>query len=174
MSTTIKTPLPRFNVIAAMANDRVIGMGNAMPWHVPADLKRFKALTMGHRLIMGRKTFESIGRPLPGRETVVISRSGHGTAGVVWVKSLAEALALPAAPDQQVFVAGGGQIYALALSEFSSRISTMYLTLITLSVAGDAWFPAFDWAQWQIEKEEAHVHEATPPLSYRFIDLVPA
>jgi dihydrofolate reductase len=174
MSPTLKTPLPRFNVIAAMANDRVIGMGNAMPWHLPADLKRFKALTMGHRLIMGRKTYESIGRPLPGRETVVISRGDHATPGVVWVKSLAEALALPVAPNQKVFVAGGGQIYTQALTEFAAHISTMYLTLVALTVAGDAWFPAFDWTQWQIEKEEKHVHEATPPLSYRFLDFVHA
>jgi dihydrofolate reductase len=174
MSIVLKPPLARFNVIAAMANDRVIGMGNAMPWHLPADLKRFKALTMGHRLIMGRKTYESIGRPLPGRETVVISRGDHSTPGVVWVKSLADALALPVALNQNVFVAGGGQIYTQALAEFAPHVATMYLTLVALTVAGDAWFPEFDWAQWQIEKEEAHVHEATPPLSYRFIDLVRA
>jgi dihydrofolate reductase len=174
MSTTPNSPLPRFNVIAAMANDRVIGIGNALPWHIPADLKRFKALTLGHRLIMGRKTFESIGRPLPGRETIVISRSNHTLAGVRWVKSLAEGLALPTAPDQQVFVAGGGQIYTQALAEFAPHISTMYLTLVDLAVAGDAWFPAFDWAQWRVEKEESHYQEATPPLGYRFIDLVHA
>jgi dihydrofolate reductase len=174
MSTAPKTSLPRFNVIAAMADDRVIGAGNAMPWHLPADLKRFKALTMGHRLIMGRKTFESIGRPLPGRETVVISRGDHATPVVVWVKSLAEALALPTVPEQQVFVAGGGEIYAQALAEFAPQVSTMYLTMIALRVAGDAWFPAFDWAQWRIEKDETHVYEATPPLMYRWVDLVRA
>ncbi len=174
MSIKPPTPLPRFNVIAAMANDRVIGVGNAMPWHLPADMKRFKALTMGNRLIMGRKTFESIGKPLPGRETVVISRSQFALPGVVWAHSLAEALALPAAPDQHIFVAGGGQIYAQALSEFTPQILTMYLTVLDLHVAGDAWFPAFDWAQWRVANEETHQHAAQPPFSYRFVDLVHA
>lgn len=166
--------LQPFNVIAAMANNRVIGAGNAMPWHIPSDLKRFKALTMGHRLIMGRKTFESIGRPLPGRETVVISRTEGSHPGVLWVTSLAEALALPTASSQQIFVAGGGQIYAQALAEFAPYIATMHLTFIDHSVAGDAWFPQLDWAQWKIQHEETHRHEGVSAFNYRFVDLVRA
>ncbi len=169
----MRTPQP-FNVIAAMANNRVIGAANAMPWQLPSDLKRFKALTMGHRLIMGRKTFESIGRPLPGRETVVISRTESSRAGVVSVKSLAEALALPAAPSQQIFVAGGGQIYAQALAEFAPHIAIMYLTLIDHSVEGDAWFPVLDWTHWKIHHEESHRHDVAIAFNYRFVDLVRA
>lgn len=127
-----------WKAIAAMSLNRVIGAGNRIPWHLPEDLRWFKEVTWGGTLVMGRRTFESIGRPLPGRTTVVLSRSGWQQAGVRVVESLEAlvGLALPA----PVFVCGGAQIYALALP----RCEELYLTLVKREVPGDAFFPPFE------------------------------
>lgn len=124
--------------IAAMSENRVIGNGNRIPWHLPEDFKFFKATTMGHVLVMGRKTFESIGRPLPGRETIVLSRSGFAHPGVRAVSSLEQLPALVG--DRQVFVCGGAEIYRQALP----LCSDLYLTHVKRTVAGDAFFPPFE------------------------------
>jgi len=121
-----------------MSLNRVIGRGTEIPWHLPEDFKFFKQTTMGHVLVMGRKTFESIGRPLPGRETIVLSRAGFRHPGITSVVRLEE---LPAAsPERQVFICGGAQIYRQALP----LCGELYLTLVKREVCGDAWFPEFE------------------------------
>lgn len=127
-----------FKAIAAMAENRVIGNGNTIPWHLPEDFKFFKQTTMGHLLLMGRKTFESIGRPLPGRDTVVLSRSGFSHAGVGTVSNLD---ALETLPDERtVYVCGGAEIYQQMLP----KCSDLYLTHVKRMVEGDAFFPPFE------------------------------
>ena len=124
-------------IIAAMAANRVIGRGNTIPWHIPEELQWFKATTMGHVLIMGRKTYESIGRPLPGRTTIVISRDKNRCfPGCTTVQSLNQALDL-CAGREKVFIAGGAQIYALALP----LADTIILSVLGHEVAGDILFP---------------------------------
>ena len=125
------------SIIAAMTDNRVIGRDNAIPWHIPADMQRFRAITMGHPLIMGRKTFESIGRPLPGRKTVILTRiPDYRAEGSIVVHSLRKALDECAGADE-VFICGGGEVYREALP-LASRI---YLTVVHGEVAGDTLFP---------------------------------
>ena len=124
-------------IIAAMAANRVIGRDNTIPWHLPEELQWFKATTMGHVLIMGRKTHESIGRPLPGRSTIVISRNPDlCLPGCTTARSLDQALKLCSGRDK-VFIAGGAQIYALALP----LADTILLSVLNHEVAGDTFFP---------------------------------
>ena len=130
--------MKEFKAIAAMSLNRVIGRGNQIPWHLPEDFKWFKKMTTGNVVVMGRKTFESIGRPLPNRETIVVSRSGFSHPGVRTVGSLDE-VDLANEP-REVFICGGGQIYAQALD----RCSDLYLTLVKREVEGDAFFPEFE------------------------------
>lgn len=127
-----------WKAIAAMSLNRVIGARGRLPWHLPEDFRWFKQVTWGGTLIMGRRTFESIGRPLPGRTTVVLSRAGFEFPGVRTVDSL-EALVELALPEP-VFVCGGAQLYALALP----RCHELYLTLVRREVAGDVFFPPFE------------------------------
>lgn len=125
------------SLIAAMARNRVLGRDNALPWHIPADLRRFRDLTLGHPLIMGRKTYESIGTPLPGRQTIVVTRQeGYAVPGCVVAHSLQEALASAGGADE-LFICGGGELYAASLP-LAERI---YLTVVELEVAGDTFFP---------------------------------
>jgi len=124
-------------IIAAMAVNRVIGDKGVIPWHLPGELQWFKSTTMGHVLIMGRKTHESIGRPLPGRDTIVISRDpGRSFPGCATATSLPDALAR-CAGREKVFIAGGAQIYALALP----LTDTILLSILDRSVTGDTFFP---------------------------------
>jgi dihydrofolate reductase len=167
-------PLPQFSIIAAMTRERVIGANNTMPWKISADLKRFKALTVGHRVVMGRKTFDSIGRALPNRENVVVSAAPRNDASVTWVGSLEEALKIPATQNQKIFVIGGGQLYTQALANFAPQVERMYLTVIEHPFLGDAYFPEFDWKDWQVEHEQSVSQSGDPPFTYRFFDLVPA
>lgn len=127
-----------FKAIAAMSLNRVIGNGNQIPWHLPEDFKWFKATTTGHVIVMGRKTFESIGKPLPNRETIVLSRSAWSHSGVQTISSLDELSAI--AGDKQVFICGGAQIYEQALP----LCSELFLTLVKREVVGDAFFPKFE------------------------------
>jgi dihydrofolate reductase len=137
---------PRLSLIAAVAANGVIGSDNALPWRLPADLKRFKALTLGHPVIMGRKTHESIGRPLPGRRNIVVSRNAaYGAEGCEVATSLEAALAACQDDDGEVFVIGGAQLYAAALP----LAQRLYLTEIHAGFAGDAHFPAFDRNAWR-------------------------
>ena len=149
----------RISLIAAMAQDRVIGRGNAIPWRLPADLKRFKRLTMGHWLLMGRKTFESIGHPLVGRTTVVATRQpGYLPAGVLIAHSIEEALNL-ARGQQEIFVAGGAQIYEATLP----MADRLHLTRIERQYEGDAFFPVFELSRWRLVSEERQTGEGDLP-----------
>ncbi|MEM7693693.1 MAG: dihydrofolate reductase [Pseudomonadota bacterium] len=152
---------PKIALIAAVAQNGVIGRDNQIPWRIPADLKRFKALTMGHTLIMGRRTYQSIGRALPGRETVVVT-SGN-IAGVATARSLGEALLAAGRP---VFLAGGGRIYG----EGMAFADTIYLTEVAGAPEGDAHFPKIDPAFVEVARV---THQKTPDdtFSYSFVTL---
>ncbi|MFQ2191095.1 type 3 dihydrofolate reductase [Aeromonas jandaei] len=156
----------KISMIAAMAHDRVIGKDNQMPWHMPADLAHFKRVTLGKPVLMGRKTFESIGRPLPGRRNLVISRNPDYQAdGIEVVGSVEAALALLADNEvAEVMVIGGGHLYA----ELLPRADCLYLTRIELEVEGDTRFPAFADEQWQCVEREVHQADEKNPHPYRF------
>jgi dihydrofolate reductase len=144
------------SVIAAVARNGVIGRDNDLPWRLPADLRRFKRLTMGHSVIMGRRTFESIGRPLPGRRFVVLSRrADFRPEGVAVAASLDAALGACAGEDE-VFVIGGARLFAEALP----RADRLYLTRVDAEPAGDVVFPALDPAAWRLREEEAYLGDA--------------
>lgn len=130
---------PSYIAIAAMAQNRVIGNQGKIPWHLPDDFKWFKETTLGHVLVMGRKTFESIGRPLPGRETLIISRSDFTAPGTRTLSSWEE-LASFDPGDRKIFIAGGAEIYQQALP----FCAELYLTVVKREVEGDAFFPAFE------------------------------
>ena len=144
----------RRSLIVAAAENGVIGVDNQLPWRLPADLARFKRLTMGHHLIMGRKTYESIGRPLPGRITVMLTRSaGIDVPGVLVARSLDEAFAQAAARhDDEPFVCGGADVYAQALAD----CDRCYLTVIERQYTGDAIFPGLDTSEWTLVESEKH------------------
>ena len=154
------------SMIAAMAHDRVIGLDNQMPWHLPADLAHFKRVTLGKPVLMGRKTFESIGRPLPGRRNLVISRNPDYRAdGVEVIDSVEAALALLADSDvAELMVIGGGHLYGQLLP----RADRLYLTRIDLAVEGDTRFPAFDEGDWSCIERESHQLDEKNPHPYCF------
>ncbi len=143
----------RVSLVAAMARDRVIGRDNEMPWRVPGELKRFKALTLGKLLLMGRQTFESIGKALPGRDTLILtSQRGYEAPGCRVVHSMAEAVeAINTDPRPEVMIGGGGQIYRLFLP-YADRV---YLTVIELTIAdGDTFFPPLPDGEFEVIDEE--------------------
>ena len=155
----------RISIIAAMDRNRLIGNKNQLPWHLPADLAHFKQTTMGKPIIMGRKTFESIGRPLPGRDNIVLTRSADFHAdGVRVARSLQQALD-DAAGASEVMVIGGSTVYALALP----RADRLYVTHVEGSFQGDAWFPVFDLEQWRIISCEEHAANHHNACDYRFV-----
>jgi dihydrofolate reductase len=146
-------------LIVAMARNRVIGHNGRLPWRLSADLQRFKALTMGHHIIMGRNTWESIGRPLPGRISLVVTRNeAYVAPGATVVKTVAEALAL-ARDDSEAFVIGGSQIYRAALP-LADRI---YLTELKAEYPGDAFFPPLAAGEWRTLQREHHPQEGEQP-----------
>ncbi|WP_337261354.1 MULTISPECIES: type 3 dihydrofolate reductase [unclassified Serratia (in: enterobacteria)] len=151
------------SLIAALAADRVIGMENAMPWHLPADLAWFKRNTLNKPVIMGRKTFESIGRPLPGRHNIVLSSQPGTEEGVTWVSSLDEALAA-AGQVEEVMVMGGGRVY----TQFLSRANRLYLTHIDTEVEGDTHFPDYEPDEWETSFSEFHDADALNSHGYCF------
>ena len=162
----ILNPESCLSIIVAMAKNRTIGINNTLPWRIPADLQHFKKLTMGHHMIMGRKTFESIGRPLPGRITVVVSRDRNlKIEGCTVAHSLDEAIAA-CASDPQVFVVGGADIYAQALG----LADTLCITEIQQDVIGDAWFPEFSRSEWLEVSREIHRQKTPEPLEYHFVE----
>jgi dihydrofolate reductase len=150
MLAAMKTSLP-LSLIAALARNRVIGIDNRMPWHLPEDFKYFKATTLGKPIIMGRKTWDSLGRPLPGRLNLVVSRQTDLQLEGAEVYPTLDAAIVRAeawAHEQgarEVMLIGGAQLYELGLA----RADRLYLTRVALTPEGDAWFPAFDEAQWQ-------------------------
>jgi dihydrofolate reductase len=151
------------SIIVAMTREGIIGAENALPWHLPEDLAHFKRVTLGRPVVMGRKTYESIGRPLPGRRNIMITRDqAYDAPGCERTDSLEKALQLAksAADGAEYFVIGGGEIYAQALPQ----AERLYVTWVEAEVAGDTRFPAVDWEQWhqlssqQFQKDERHDH----------------
>jgi len=142
-------------LVAAIARNGVIGVDGGLPWHLPDDLRRFKELTLGHVLVMGRKTYESIGHPLPGRTTIVVTRSPSWDSAAAEVRvagSVSDAIEAAAALDDEVFVVGGAQVYAAALP-LADRLE---LTWVDAEPEGDTTFPEFDGRDWlQVRREEA-------------------
>lgn len=161
---------PRIALVAALDRARGIGRGNALPWQLPDDLRRFKALTLGKPLLMGRKTAESLGRALPGRRNLVLTRSGRVPFdGMQAVASLEQAVSIAA--GEPLMVIGGGEVYALALP-FATGL---HLTHVDTVVAdADAFFPVFDQSAWQVTAREPHAADARHAFAFEFIDYVPA
>lgn len=164
----------RYAIIAAMDRQQLIGNNNALPWHLPADLKHFKALTLGKPIIMGRKTYESIGRPLPGRTTIVLSRDTGVKLhdDVILTHTLGDALeagkdAAHGMGAQEAMIVGGADIYFQSLP----RVERMYLTLVHGTFAGDAYFPAYDRRDWGVIHEEHHPADEANSAAYSFITL---
>lgn len=155
------------SMIAAMANDRVIGKNNQMPWHLPADLQHFKRITLGKPVIMGRKTYQSIGKALPGRRNIVISRQTLHLPDAETVNSVEQALQLLAGCEE-VMIIGGGEIYRQCLP----LADRLYLTQIALETDGDAFFPDYESVgHWHTCDEEIHSPDTKNPYHYRFITL---
>lgn len=157
----------RLSLVWAMANNRVIGANNSLPWKLPADLRYFRRLTTGHHVIMGRKNYESIGRPLPDRVNIVVSgQTAYQAPGCHVVRSIEEALQM-AAGDSEVFVIGGATIYAQTLQ----RADRLYVTRINAEIPGDTVFPEFDEDAWLETTREEHPADEHNPYDYSFITL---
>ncbi len=155
------------SIIAAMDRNHLIGDKNQLPWHLPADFAHFKSVTMGKPIVMGRKTFESIGKPLPGRTNIVLSRNPDiQFEGVECVGSFEEAVAL-VADAEELMVIGGSAIYEMLMP----RVDRMYITYVDGEFKGDAWFPEFDESQWS--EKEVSVRESDEKNLYgcRFVTL---
>jgi dihydrofolate reductase len=158
----------KISMIAAMANDRIIGLDNKMPWHLPADLKFFKRVTLGKPVIMGRKTYQSIGRPLPGRKNIVITRDINlKIEGVECVQTLEQATSVVGDVDE-VMIIGGATIY----EQFLAQTDRLYLTFIDLKTKGDTQFPDYkEIAQWFEIERESHLKDEKNVHNYEFVTL---
>ena len=155
-------------MIAAMANNRVIGLDNKMPWHLPADLQHFKKVTTGKPVIMGRKTFESIGRPLPGRRNIIITRNSEYTAQGIEVVTTPDAALELVTIAEEVMIIGGGNIY----EQFLPKAERLYLTFIDLDVKGDTQFPDYNKvANWYVKEEQENHPNDKNLSSYKFVTL---
>lgn len=166
---------PRISLIAALSENRVIGINNALPWHIPGDLKRFKELTNGHPIIMGRKTFESLSRKLPNRTNIVITRdgeklkreyAGNPNSPDVIVSSLKDAIDIAKeaeGSENEIFIIGGGQIFEQALPQ----ADRLYLTLVHTTINGDAYFPDYSEFKQVVESEDNKAEE----LDYTYLTL---
>ncbi len=152
------------SLIVAMDKKRGIGFDNKVPWQISADLKKFRGLTMGHHIIVGRKTFESIGRPLPGRQTIIVTRDRNfQAAGCFTVHSLEEALELAkTSGESEVFICGGAEIYAQSLA----TADRLYLTLVGAEVIADTYFPQWEESEW--EERERVYHSADEKNQFPF------
>ena len=152
-------------IIAAVGRNRALGKDNDLIWHLPADLRRFKSLTRGHHVIMGRKTFESLGKPLPKRTNIIVSRNpDYRAEGCIVVNSLEKALEI-ASLDSNPFILGGAEIYKQALS-FADH---MDLTIVHEEFEADAFFPEFDPEEWELTGREDFEKDAENPYDYSFL-----
>lgn len=153
------------SLIAAMDNNRLIGSDNSLPWHLPADLAHFKNITMSKPILMGRKTYESIGRPLPGRTNIVLTRSSDvQIEGVTVVNSIEDAV-LVVSDVEELMVIGGGSIYELLLP----KADRMYISYVEGEFEGDAWFPEFDEGEWEIIDDKIQVPDEKNSYACRFV-----
>ncbi len=156
---------PAITLIAARARNGVIGRDNQIPWKIPGEQAYFKRMTMGHPIVMGRKTRESIGRPLPGRRNIVVTRDhGYAATGAEVARSLDEAISL-AGDAEQVFIIGGAQMYAEAMP----RATRVLLTEIDTDFDGDTWMPPLDRAQWRETSREDHPPTSDRAFGYSFV-----
>jgi len=154
------------SLIAAMGKNRVIGKNNSLPWKLSADMKHFKELTTGKPVIMGRKTFEAIGKPLPNRTNIIITRNqNYKVEGCIVVDSIDEAL--NSSQGNEVMIIGGSQIY----KEFLSKANKIYLTLIDGNFEGDAFFPEYKVEEWEETSYEEHERDTNNPYNYTFLTL---
>jgi dihydrofolate reductase len=157
--------MSRISLIVAMAKNRTIGINNTLPWRCPEDLKHFKALTMGHHMIMGRKTLDSIGKALPGRTTVVVTHNKNLLIdGCIMAHNLQQALEA-CAGDDQVFIVGGAALYSQSLD----LVDMLHVTEIQQNVEGDAHFPEFDHSKWQEISRTVCSQTSPQPLDYHFV-----
>ena len=146
----------KITIVAAIASNNVIGQKNSLPWDIPEDLKRFKQLTSGHTILMGRKTFDSIGRPLPNRTNIVMTKdTNYQKEGIEIVFDEREALNLIKDLNQEVFIIGGSKIYEL----FEPWTTSLVITRVLKDFEGDAFFPDINWNNWQVESEEEFLDE---------------
>ena len=155
------------SLIWAMDENRVIGYHNQLPWRLPEDLKFFKRVTMGHPIAMGRKTYESIGKPLPGRENIVITRDeDYDPEGCTVIHSIEEMLAYAAEnKSEEIFVIGGAEIF----KEVLQHADKLYLTMIHHQFEGDTFFPVFDIDKWELESREIGLKDEKNPYDYEFL-----
>lgn len=158
----------KISLIVAMSSNRAIGLANQMPWHLSADLKRFKQLTMGYPILMGRKTFESIARPLPGRTNIVVSRNpAYRPEGCIVVDTVEAAINQACQLADEVFVIGGSTLYEATLP----IADTLYITQINRDFNGDTFFPDFDWNRWSEIAREDVVDDPKVSFTYSFLKL---
>ena len=159
----------KISLIVAMARNRTIGLNNQMPWHLSADLKRFKQITMAHPIIMGRKTFDAIGKPLPGRTNIIVSRNpDYKQDGCVIVDSIQAAINHGCRLADEVFVIGGATLYEATLP----LANTLYITQINQDFDGDTFFPVFNKAEWNEVEREDVINDASVGFSYSFLRLL--
>jgi dihydrofolate reductase len=152
--------------IVAMDKNRLIGKGNQLPWHLPEDLKFFKRVTMGHPIIMGRKTHESIGKPLPGRENIIITRDrGYSKEGCTIIHSPSEISQFDEKGEEELFVIGGAEIF----KEVFPIADRLYVTLIDHEFAGDTYFPEFNENDWQLVSTEKGIKDEKNSFDYSFV-----
>jgi len=154
------------SLIVAMSENGIIGRDGGMPWHLSEDLKRFKRLTMGHHMIMGRKTFESIGRLLPGRTTIILTRNEEFSVDGGLVANTLEAAIELTNDDPEIFIVGGGEIYRAALP----LINRMYVTRVHVELDGDTTFPDVDRDAWSVDKSTMHLADENNDYNYTFED----
>ena len=155
-----------FSLIVATTLNGVIGKDNQMPWHLPADLAWFRQNTTGKPVIMGRKTFESIGRPLPKRTNIVLSRKPYEYEGVIWKESLESALEA-VKESEEIMLIGGGELF----KQYLPYADKLYLTQIQADIDGDTFFPLLNWDEWEIEFEQYHEKDDQNPYACRFLIL---
>jgi dihydrofolate reductase len=152
--------------LVAMDQKRTIGKDNDLPWHLPADLKYFKQVTMGHPIVMGRKTHEAIGRVLPGRENIVLTREKSYTSpGCTVIHSIEDLLNIDKEKDEEVFVIGGAEIF----KEVFTSADRLYITLIEDVFEGDTYFPDFDQSEWEVVSKEKGIKDEKNPYDYYYI-----
>lgn len=159
----------KISIIVAVAENNVIGVKNKLPWYLPADLKRFKKITMRHHIIMGRKTFESIGKPLPGRTNIIMTRNKNlKIKGSIVVNSLSDAFKTAKENGEtEVFVIGGAEIFRKALT----KANKIYMTKVKAKIKGDVFFPKINFKDWRLVSREKHPPDSKNPYSYEFLVL---
>lgn len=156
-----------FSLIVATTKNNVIGKDNQMPWHLPADLAWFRQNTIGKPVIMGRKTYESIGRPLPKRINIVLSRQPFEQEGVIWKNSLESAVDF-VKESEEILLIGGGELF----KQYLPQADKLYLTQIQAEIEGDTFFPELNWDEWHIEFDQTRPADSENPYDLRFLILV--